>query len=205
SGEVLIAQEFLSACSSVDEIAAVLGHELAHYALSHPAERFSSFKLANIIYIIGLMVPIWFCIARLTYAVLAQSICTVLKFLCIYLPPMRQHEKEADIVGLQMMAKACYDARAATVIFTKLSEFVEEMEELPKRTPDNELHFKVIDCFATHPAFPLRIEHMEKLIPEVLKLRTQCNCPTLKSDPRQKLYARKQKKDEIKKKISTSY
>ncbi|KAK3583122.1 hypothetical protein CHS0354_036870 [Potamilus streckersoni] len=198
SGKILITKEFLKICSENDETAAVLSHELAHYGLSHPAEKFSSFKLVNFFYIIGVMVPIWFFIPRLVYALLAQFVCMVLKLLFVYKPCSRQQEREADLVGLQMMSKACYDARAAAVLFTKFSEYKEKEKNcrFPKPVPGMEYVMEIMECFATHPSISLRLEYLDKLIPAAMKLRRECNCPRLKCNPWQEFYSRKQHRDE---------
>ena len=67
------------------------------------------------------------------------------------LPMTREQETEADNLGLEIMARACYDIRQATGFFTKMSS----LEESVGRQRSS-------DWSSTHPSNPKRIANVEK-------------------------------------------
>ncbi|XP_073213648.1 metalloendopeptidase OMA1, mitochondrial isoform X2 [Lepidochelys kempii] len=89
-------------------------------------------------------------------------------------PYNRTLEAEADKVGLQFAAKACVDVRASTVFWQQMElvETIQGQRKLP-------------EWLSTHPSHENRAEHLNRLIPEALKIRESCNCPSLPGpDPR---------------------
>nr|XP_042707342.1 metalloendopeptidase OMA1, mitochondrial isoform X2 [Chrysemys picta bellii] len=89
-------------------------------------------------------------------------------------PYNRTLEAEADKVGLQFAAKACVDVRASTVFWQQM-ELVETIQG----------QLKLPEWLSTHPSHENRAEHLDRLIPEALKIRESCNCPSLPGpDPR---------------------
>ncbi|XP_019387061.1 PREDICTED: metalloendopeptidase OMA1, mitochondrial isoform X3 [Crocodylus porosus] len=89
-------------------------------------------------------------------------------------PYSRTLEAEADRVGLQLAAKACVDVRASSVFWQQM-ELAESIQGQPK----------LPEWLSTHPSHENRAEHLDRLIPEALKLRESCKCPTLSGpDPR---------------------
>ena len=67
------------------------------------------------------------------------------------LPMSREQETEADNLGLEIMARACYDIRQATGFFTKMSS----LENSVGRQRSS--HWS-----STHPSNPTRIANVEK-------------------------------------------
>uniref|UniRef100_A0A803VFJ2 Metalloendopeptidase OMA1, mitochondrial n=1 Tax=Ficedula albicollis TaxID=59894 RepID=A0A803VFJ2_FICAL len=89
-------------------------------------------------------------------------------------PYSRTLEAEADKVGLQFAAKACVDVRASSVFWQQM-ELAETIQGQPK----------LPEWLSTHPSHENRAEHLDRLIPEALKIRESCNCPSLSGpDPR---------------------
>ncbi|EGV91705.1 Metalloendopeptidase OMA1, mitochondrial [Cricetulus griseus] len=89
-------------------------------------------------------------------------------------PYSRTLEAEADKIGLQLAAKACVDVRASSVFWQQM-EFSESLHGYPK----------LPEWLSTHPSHGNRAEHLDRLIPQALKLREVCNCPPLSGpDPR---------------------
>ncbi len=93
---------------SEDELAAVLGHEIAHNLARHAGERVSSNLFIQLI-------------ARLTFLLDPSGVLYTLfvpaATLLHDLPHSRDHEIEADYIGLQLAAEACYDPKAANRVF----------------------------------------------------------------------------------------
>ena len=128
-----------------DEIAIVMGHEVAHALREHARERLAKTQLTQI----GTSVLGQF-IGGGKYADafhLGGNLLT-LKF-------SRDDETEADVVGLDLAARAGYDPRAGLSLWRK-------MGEASKGAPPQWL--------STHPAGDNRIKEIEHHLPEVMPL-----------------------------------
>jgi predicted Zn-dependent protease len=127
-----------------DQLAAVMGHEIAHVIARHPEERISREVLVGTgAAVLGAAVP--------DLAGLASSAAT----LGLILPFSREQESEADIIGLQYMARAGYDPRAAVQVW-------QNFEALGGAEPPAFL--------STHPSHGDRIARLRARMPEALKI-----------------------------------
>lgn len=96
-----------------DELAAVMGHEIAHALREHGRERASqAMAQAMVISILGAAVG-----AGDSTMQLAQVITDV----TINLPNSREDEQEADRIGVELAARAGYDPRAAVTLWQKMA------------------------------------------------------------------------------------
>ncbi|XP_033080942.1 metalloendopeptidase OMA1, mitochondrial isoform X2 [Trachypithecus francoisi] len=117
---------------------------------------------------------IWAICPRDSLALLCQWIQSKLQEYMFNRPYSRKLEAEADKIGLLLAAKACVDIRASSVFWQQM-EFVDSLHGLPKMP----------EWSSTHPSHGNRVEHLDRLIPQALKIREMCNCPPLsKPDPR---------------------
>jgi predicted Zn-dependent protease len=108
--------------SSSSEIAAVVGHEIAHYTRLHSLQGFRKLKAAMStasFLDLGLM-------ALTGIPGIAQSAAAL-----NYLSFNRSQEKEADILGLRLLAEAAYDPHAAYRVWYRMLE--EEEAAVAKR------------------------------------------------------------------------
>lgn len=166
SGHIFVFTGILDKCSNDDQLCIILAHEISHVLLSHVAEQFSSLHLMDIL----VMVPLVF-----IWAVLPQVAAIVTHWLSGFfsevlfrLPFSRELEVEADLIGLQLTAKACYDVREASVFWAKMSATDSPLEWL-----------------STHPSSETRQLILDALMPTAIQLRDQCKCPRLPLvDPR---------------------
>lgn len=134
------------------ELAAVLGHELAHATARHVTESLSR---------------------NLTIMTVAQAAVTIIGTanspgsdlfrdmvvhgVNVYIPSYsRKNEREADTIGLTYMAKAGYDPRAAVRLW----------ERAAKRRGNR------ASIYASHPESGERAKNMRSHLPEALKLYT---------------------------------
>ena len=126
-------------------LAVVIGHEVAHALLRHPAERMSQAQLMGagmaLAQASGKVNP-----AALQVLGLSASVGWMLPF-------SRSQESEADRVGLILMAKAGYDPRAALPLW-------ERMERKEKGAPP--------EFLSTHPGSETRIQHLRSYMTEAL-------------------------------------
>ena len=132
---------------SDDELAAVIGHEIAHALLEHGRARMSEQVLKGV----GInLAAAYFGLSDLGAAALAQA-----AQLAITLPYSRGHETDADLVGLELAARAGYDPRAALSLWRKMSA-------ASKGQPPQFL--------STHPGHAQRIAEIERNLPRVMDL-----------------------------------
>lgn len=96
-----------------DEIAAVMGHEIAHALREHARERISK-SVAT-----GLGVSL--AGALLGVGEAGQSLMGEIAKVTFELPNSRLHETEADRIGIELAARAGYDPRAALTLWDKMA------------------------------------------------------------------------------------
>ncbi|MCK9517058.1 MAG: M48 family metallopeptidase [Ottowia sp.] len=98
---------------SDDEIAAVLGHEMAHALREHTREKMSQSALGDLALSVGG--------SLIGAGEGAVQLAGVGKQLALDLPFSRRMESEADLYGLELAARAGYDPRAALTLWQKMA------------------------------------------------------------------------------------
>ena len=97
-----------------DEIAAIMGHEMAHALREHTREKISQSAAGDMAIAIGG--------ALLGVGEGAQQLAGLGKQLALDLPFTRSMESEADLYGLELAARAGYDPRAAITLWQKMAQ-----------------------------------------------------------------------------------
>lgn len=143
SGLVLISTGFFyHVISNDDELAAVLGHEVAHVVARHSLEK-SCIRLVDKFFTIPFawLTPLC-CIepAALLFAV--PIIVSQLASLAL----SRVREREADYIGLLLMADAGFDTSGAVSLWTKFNQWEKELQDVAKKKIRQEPQFN-----STHP------------------------------------------------------
>ena len=133
-----------------DEIAQVMGHEISHALLAHTAERMSR----------AMAIQLGIGAAAVTASgsdnsQLALQGIALAAVVALELPNSRTAEAEADVVGLEIAAKAGYDPRAAEMLWAKMA----------KVGGSGESRF---DFLSTHPAPVKRMETLRELAPKMM-------------------------------------
>ena len=136
-----------------DEIAAIMGHEIAHALREHGRERLSQAMAQSAVANIAMAVagPYGSAVNAANQA--AQYI--------LVLPNSRQNESEADAIGLELAARAGYNPRAAINVWQKMNKATEG-----KGT---------FEFLSTHPSGDTRIEQLTELMPTVEPLYQASN------------------------------
>lgn len=141
---------------SDDEIAVVMGHEMAHALREHARERMGkSTATQGLARLGGLLASSWLGIDPNLADAVAQGGANLLT-----LKFGREDESEADLVGMELAARAGFDPRAGVTLWQK-------MAAANKGAPPQWL--------STHPSSSSRISDMEASLPQVMPLyeRTQ--------------------------------
>ena len=134
-----------------DEVAMVMGHEIAHALREHARERMGKgMATQGVARLGGALVSSFFGIDPRLTDIAAGGIAnlTTLVF-------SREDESEADLVGMELAARAGYDPRAGVTLWQK-------MGAASKGAPPQWL--------STHPAGARRIADIQANLPKVLPL-----------------------------------
>ncbi len=134
-----------------DEIAMVMGHEIAHALREHARERMAKGAATQgVLRLTGALVASYFGIdARITDAA-AGGLANLTSLVF-----SREDESEADLVGMELAARAGYDPRAGVTLWQK-------MGAASKGAPPQWL--------STHPAGTRRIADIQANLPKVMPL-----------------------------------
>jgi len=137
----------LSDIDDVDKLAVVMGHEIGHALAHHGAERMSQQRIAQMGHVaVGLGMGDLSAgkqqAVMQAFGMAAQG--GILSF-------SRQHETEADKIGLELLVRACFDPREAP-------ELWERMGELGGGQRPSE-------WMSTHPASETRAENFRRWMP----------------------------------------
>lgn len=136
---------------SDDEIAVVMGHEMAHALREHARERMGkSTATQGLARLGGLLASSWLGIDPNLADAVAQGGANLLN-----LKFGREDESEADLVGMELAARAGFDPRAGVTLWQK-------MAAANKGAPPQWL--------STHPSSSSRIADMEASLPQVIPL-----------------------------------
>lgn len=128
-----------------DEIAAIMGHEIAHALREHGRERVSQAAAQNVLVNIAMAVAG-------PYGSAVSAANQVAQY-AIVLPNSRENESEADAIGLELAARAGYNPMGAISVWQKMLKATKD-----KSSPE---------FLSTHPSGETRIEQLTALIPAV--------------------------------------
>ena len=144
NGNIFVYKGLVDFVKNDDELAAVLGHEMAHVILRHGAEKMSQAMVANIV---GSVLLQNVSPANRELAADLYSLGVNVAFL---LPYSRRQEKEADIVGLLIAMRAGYNPEGAVKLWEKM------VKKFASQEPPAWL--------SDHPASKERLEYIKKVI-----------------------------------------
>ena len=128
-----------------DEIAAIMGHEIAHALREHGRERLSQAMAQSAVTNIAMA-------AAGAYGSAISAANQAAQYILV-LPNSRQNESEADAIGLELAARAGFKPQAAISVWQKMNRATQG-----KGTPE---------FLSTHPSGETRIEQLSELMPAV--------------------------------------
>ncbi len=150
-GKIVVYEGLMKIISSDDELAVVLGHEVAHAVAKHSNERMSQQVLAQ--YGAGILGQ---ALSGKSEAVqqIAGQVYGLGANYGVILPFSRKHESEADRIGLVFMRLAGYNPEVAVEFWKKMAS--SSTSSVP-------------EIASTHPSDARRIADIEKELPDVMK------------------------------------
>jgi predicted Zn-dependent protease len=148
-GKIVVYTGIIPVARTEPGLATVMGHEMAHATLRHGSERMFQQKATQ-----TLMTGVQYSLGDMSYEqqrAVMGAIGAGAKY-GLLLPFSREHESEADKIGLFYMARAGYDPREAVDFWTRMSEATSGSG-------------KPIELMSTHPADATRIAQLKALLP----------------------------------------
>jgi predicted Zn-dependent protease len=150
-GKIVVYTGILPVSKTEAGLATVMGHEMAHATCRHGSERLFQQKATQ-----TLLTGVQFSLGDMDYQqrqAVMGAIGAGAKY-GLLMPFGREHESEADAVGLMYMARAGYDPRETIT-------FWQRMEESTGRGAPPEF-------MSTHPSHGTRIAQLKALLPKAL-------------------------------------
>ena len=132
------------------ELAAVIGHEMAHALREHAREQVSQQMATNM----GLSV-----LSAVTGAGGTADLGTALSQVMFTLPNSRTHETEADRIGVELAARAGYDPSAAVTLWQKMGALSGGSSQP--------------EFMSTHPSAASRTSDLQKIATQMMPLYQQ--------------------------------
>ena len=153
-GKVVVYTGIVPVAQNQDALAVIMGHEIAHALLRHGAERMAQQKLVQL----GTMaagVAVSDMDPQQQRAVMAAMGAGAQYG--VLMPFSRDHESEADEVGLMLAAAACFDPREAIGLWERMAQ-----ANGGQGPPE---------FMSTHPSGTSRISHLKALMPKALEIQ----------------------------------
>jgi len=137
-----------------EELASILGHEMAHNLARHVGEKISGNIVVQLLARFSLLID-----PSGSLMMLILPAATLLRDL----PHSRIQEFEADQIGMHLAARACYDPAAAKIVFSRMK--LDETNSRNGGTTTTPPEF-----LSTHPSHDSRLKRMDDWIPEAQKI-----------------------------------
>ncbi len=159
-GKIGVHTGLLKVAKTPDQLAAVLGHEVAHVLARHGAERVSQTLGAQV----ALQVAGEISQRKMTNPGKQRALMSALGLgaqVGVLLPFSRTHESEADVYGLDLMASAGFDPRQSVALWKNM-----DAASKGRRPPQ---------VLSTHPEPANRIKKLEQRLPQAVQLMQQAH------------------------------
>ncbi|MCK4840308.1 MAG: M48 family metallopeptidase [Methylococcales bacterium] len=143
-----------------DQLATIIGHEIAHVLAKHSNERLSQkTAVSQGVALVGAISNPSSTLGQLGLGALGLG-----AQYGIILPFSRTHESEADIIGLDLMAKAGFDPRQSINLWQKMAQASKGQQSA--------------EFMSTHPSHSTRIKELSEHMPKAMKFYQQAQAIT---------------------------
>ncbi len=147
AGHIFIYRGLIEAMESEDELAGILGHEIAHVQCRHISDKIDRSSKINLATLAGLAAGVFLGISGSETAAQAVTIGSMAAAQSLVLAYSREDEIQADKIGLENLTRVGYDGTALMTTLNKIRS---------KRWFDN-----IPNYLATHPAAEDRIAYID--------------------------------------------
>jgi Zn-dependent protease with chaperone function len=168
-GKIFVYDGIFQTCRDEAALAAVLAHEMSHAILEHTRENHSAGNGPILALKCLMTVGVWFLGMDLWASMFLEKINDKIIELISELPYSRLMEYEADSVGLEIAAAACYDSRSAAIFWKR--HWHEQNE-----TGEQDMFTNGAEFFSTHPLSTKRSEEIQCREQEMDLLSKDCGC-----------------------------
>ncbi|NOS87554.1 MAG: M48 family metallopeptidase [Methylococcaceae bacterium] len=145
----------LALVKTQDQLAAVIGHEIGHVLAKHSNERASQELAVNqgMALIQAVTTP------QTALGQTAFGLLGVGAQYGVLMPFSRTQESEADMIGVDLMARAGFDPKQSVTLWQLMAQATQGQQPL--------------EFMSTHPAHATRIQNLEQHMPQALGLYQQ--------------------------------
>jgi len=140
----------LSLIRNQDQLAAVIGHEIGHVLAKHSNERASQEMAVNS----GLGIVQAVTAPQTALGQTAVGLLGIGAQYGVLMPYSRVHESEADIIGVDLMAKAGFDPRQSISLWQIMDQAAKGQQP--------------VEFLSTHPSHATRIQDLERHMPQAM-------------------------------------
>ncbi len=153
-GRIGVYTGILNVTQNQDQLAAVIGHEISHVLAQHSNERLSQSTVANL----GMNAANEILKNTANGATAMAALGLGVQY-GVLMPYSREHESEADILGVDLMAMAGFDPRESIKLWRTMAA------QSQGNTP--------LEILSTHPSDQTRINQLQSLMPKVMPVYQQ--------------------------------
>lgn len=155
SNKIGIYTGMITLLENQDQLAAVIGHEIGHVLAKHSNERASQDMAVNQ----GIGMVQTMTNPQSTLGQVGMGVLGLGAEYGILKPYSRVQESEADIIGIDLMAKAGFDPRQSIDLWQKMEQATKGQQP--------------IEFMSTHPAHSTRIQDLQQHMPQAMGLFQQ--------------------------------
>jgi len=139
-----------------DQLASVIGHEIGHVLARHSNERISQKMGAQI----GISLIAAVAAPQTPLGQTALSLLGVGAQYGIIMPFSRLHESEADVIGVELIAKAGFNPSESITLWQKMAQASQAQP---------------VEFLSTHPSHATRIDDLQAQMPKAMKIMQQAH------------------------------
>ncbi|MXS80787.1 Peptidase family M48 [Nitrosomonas eutropha] len=155
-GKIGVHTGLLNLVDNQDQLAVIIGHEVGHVMARHSNERLSQQVGTNL----GISLVQAVAAPQSTLGQTAIGLLGIGAQYGIIMPYSRLQESEADMIGLDLMAKAGFNPSESIKLWQK-------MEQASQGAP--------VEFLSTHPSHASRIQNLQAYLPKAQQLQKQAN------------------------------